>query len=161
MNEDLHYLFRFLVAALLTGVIGWDREATGKSAGIRTHMLVGLSAAVFVTLGELFVVYFHADDNSVQFDPTRIIQAVVAGISFLGAGTIFVSRDRDRVHGLTTAASIWASAAIGMMIGVDRYVLAVGCTVLVFIILRVLNFLDSDRKKSRRFEEANQTVTPQ
>jgi putative Mg2+ transporter-C (MgtC) family protein len=141
---------RFLIAALLAGVIGWDRESIGKSAGVCTHMLVGLSAAVFVTLGELFMLHFDRADGTVQFDPIRIIQAVVAGISFLGAGTIFVSRGRDRVHGLTTAASIWASTAVGMLAGIDRHVLAVTCTLLVLVILRALGFLDSDRQNNQR-----------
>jgi putative Mg2+ transporter-C (MgtC) family protein len=155
MTEDLHYLLRFLIAALLTGIIGWDRDSSGKSAGIRTHMLVGLSSAVFVTLGELFVLHFYRSDDFIQIDPARIIQAIVSGISFLGAGTIFVNRGKDRVYGLTTAASIWASTAVGMLVGIDRYVLAVGCTVFIFIILRMLGFLDTDGSKNKQKAEGD------
>ncbi len=145
--SDLYILLRLAVALLLAGVLGWERESIGKSAGIRTHMLVGLGSALFVVLGELFVQHFRQFDQNMRFDPIRIIEAVVTGISFLGAGTIFVSRGKGQVKGLTTAASIWVTAAVGMAVGLERYLLAVLSTALIFIVLRVLGYLDVTKSK--------------
>lgn len=149
MAQDVNILIRCIVAIALAGVIGWERESVGKSAGIRTHMLVGLGAAIFVALGELFVFRFRAFNENMQIDPIRIIEAVVTGISFLGAGTIFVSRGQEHVKGLTTAASIWTTAAIGMMVGIERYLLAVGVTMLIFVVLHLLRILDTQKPKGQ------------
>lgn len=139
LNTDLNVLFRLAVSLILSGILGWEREQSGKAAGLRTHMLVGMGATLFVVLGELFVFRFRGHNQNMQFDPIRIIEAVVAGVSFLGAGTIFLSHSRDRVRGLTTAASIWITAAVGMVVGLERYLLAVGSTVLIFLVLNVIN----------------------
>lgn len=160
MQTDFNILLRLMVALVLAGILGWERERAGKAAGVRTHMLVGLGAALFVVLGELFVFRFRQYDQNMRFDPIRIIEAVVTGISFLGAGTIFVSRGRDRVTGLTTAASIWATAAVGMTVGLERYVLAVGSTILIFIVLRVLSFLDVIPQEEITKETDGVTPTP-
>jgi putative Mg2+ transporter-C (MgtC) family protein len=142
MYSDLSILFRLFVAVVLCGSLGWEREADGKQAGLRTHILVGVGAAMFVALGESVVRHFGPRYDDMQFDPIRVIEAVVAGISFLGAGTIFVSQGKtQRVEGLTTAAAIWTTAGIGIAIGLERYVLAVGATGLVFCVLRVLGRL--------------------
>jgi putative Mg2+ transporter-C (MgtC) family protein len=134
----LTILLRLLVALILAGVIGWERETVGKSAGVRTHMFVGLGAALFVALGDLVIRDFRLYGDQVRFDPIRLIEAIVAAVGFLGAGTIFVSRDKDRVKNLTTAASLWVTAAIGIAVGLEHYVLAVGSTALVFLVLRLL-----------------------
>lgn len=146
METDLRILARLLIALALAGVMGWERERAGKAAGIRTHMLVGLGAALFVVLGELFVGRFRGLDERMRFDPLRVIEAVVTGVSFLGAGTIFVARGRERVQGLTTAASIWATAAVGITVGLERYTLAVGTTIIVFLVLRFLHYLEPEGK---------------
>ena len=101
-------------------------------------MLVGLGAALFVILGELFVARFTGPKELMRFDPIRIVEAVVTGVSFLGAGTIFVSKGDERVQGLTTAASILVTAAVGMMAGLQFYLLAAGVTALVFMVLHGL-----------------------
>lgn len=142
MYLDLNILLRLAIALGLSCILGWEREHTGKAAGLRTHMLVGMGAALFVVLGELFVLHFREYDENMRFDPLRIIEAVVTGISFLGAGTIFVSRGGERVKGLTTAASIWTTAGVGMLAGLERYVLAAASTLLIFIVLRVPVLLD-------------------
>ena len=145
---DLSALARIAVALLLGGLIGWEREASRRPAGLRTHMLVAMAAALFVVLGDHVVDRFAAQPNNViQADPLRIIEAVVAGVSFLGAGTIFTSRDGshgERVQGLTTAASVWSTAAIGLAVGVERYALAVGATLLVLAVLFVISRLTPD-----------------
>jgi putative Mg2+ transporter-C (MgtC) family protein len=144
MPADVAILLRLLVALILAGAIGWERETVGKSAGIRTHMFVGMGAALFVALGNLVILDFQHYGSMVQFDPIRLIEAIVAAVGFLGAGTIFVARDKDHVKGLTTAASLWATAAIGIAVGLEHYVLAIGATALVFIVLRLLLLLKDD-----------------
>ena len=141
--SDLDILMKLVVAALLSGVLGWEREVFGKQAGLRTHILVGVSAAMFVGLGGALMEYFGRDDEDMQYDPIRVIEATVAAISFLGAGTIFVSRDRgETVKGLTTAAALWATAGVGLAVGLGRFVLASGATALIFVVLHLLGRLE-------------------
>lgn len=142
MNLELVVLLRLAVAVVLTGLLGWEREAVGKAAGLRTHILVGVGSALFVGLSELLVQHFARYDDRLQFDPTRVLEAVVAGVAFLGAGMIFVSRGSSHVHGLTTAASVWSTAGVGMAVGLGRYVLAMGATALLLLVLRGLALLE-------------------
>ena len=143
MNDDLAILFKLVVAAVLSGILGWERETLGKQAGLRTHILVGVSAAMFVGLGEALMDYFGRGVGDTRYDPIRVIEATVAAISFLGAGTIFVSRDRgETVKGLTTAAALWATAGVGLAAGLGRHVLASGATVLIFVVLNLLGRLE-------------------
>ncbi len=155
-GEDLHLLLRLFMAMLLTGALGWERNRAGKSAGIRTHMIVGMGAAFFMILPELIIGHFSQYGDKVKFDPERVIQAVVAGISFVGAGTVFVSKDKDHVKGLTTAASIWTCTAVGMCVGVGRFVLATGATVLLLIILSLVGYLEPEEGESRKFEDGGE-----
>ena len=141
--RELELLSRLLVASLLAGVLGWERETAGKSAGMRTHILVAIGAATFVLIGDIATAHFRAYGTQMAFDPMRIIGAVVTGVSFLGAGTIFVTRGQRRVLGLTTAASIWTTAAVGMLAGFRQYALAAGVTLLVFVVLRVLGVVEA------------------
>ena len=138
LQDDLSIFVRLLAIVVLAGFLGWERERAGKADGLRTHILVGIGSVLFVVLGESFVMRYREFDGSMQFDPIRIVEAVVTGISFLGAGIIFVARDQGKVRGLTTAASIWTTSAVGMVVGLERYVLAVGSTIIIFIVLRFL-----------------------
>jgi putative Mg2+ transporter-C (MgtC) family protein len=145
MELELWILLRLVIAAALSGAIGYERERGGKQAGLRTHMLVAVGAALFVSFNDLFSIESlplappGAPGNfRVQIEPLTIVEAIVTGISFLGAGTIFVSGRQGRVKGLTTAASIWVTAAIGIAVGLERYILAVGSTILILFILHVL-----------------------
>ena len=138
VSDDLAIMLRLVVAMVLAGAMGWERESTGKAAGLRTHMLVGMGAALFVSLAELVVRDFRHAGDALRFDPLRILEAVVAAVGFLGAGTIFVSRNEDHVKGLTTAASIWATAGVGIAVGLERFALATGTTVLILVVLRVV-----------------------
>lgn len=121
---------RLSLAALLGGMLGYEREYKGKAAGLRTHMLVCLGSALFVLLPEQAGVS--------DTDLTRVIQGVVAGIGFLGAGTILKSDTEGKVTGLTTAAGIWMTAAIGIAAGMGREASAVLSTILALIILYIL-----------------------
>jgi putative Mg2+ transporter-C (MgtC) family protein len=143
VHPELQFLIRLLVAAALAAVLGWEREHARKSAGLRTHMLVGIAAALYTAIAQLAVSEMPANPGGLQADPIRVIQAVAIGIGFLGSGVIFVSRHEDRVQGLTTAASIWATAAIGMAAGLEHYVLAVGATIMLLFVLRVLVRFDA------------------
>ena len=148
MKQEAEILLRVVVAIVLTGILGWEREVVGKAAGLRTHMLVGAGAAMFVGLGQLLVLEFQSFGELLRFDPTRLVEAVVAGVSFLGAGSIFFARRNQSVQGLTTAASLWPTAGVGMAAGLGRYVLAIGSTLLVFVILHAFAWLDAKARKS-------------
>jgi putative Mg2+ transporter-C (MgtC) family protein len=142
LATDLAILGRLALTLVLAGAIGWERDRSHKAAGIRTHMLVGLSATLFMALGSLVPQEFRGPAEALSFNPFNIMQAVVTGISFLGAGMIFVSRGKQMVHGLTTAASILATAAMAIAVGLERYLLAVGTTILILLILRTTPALE-------------------
>ena len=141
--SELVLLIRLLVAGVLSAVLGWERETAHKPAGLRTHMLVGVASSLFTVLGELAVTDYPAE-GGLRSDPIRVIQAVAIGIGFLGSGVIFVAKDGDHVVGLTTAASVWATAAVGIAAGSGHYVLAVGSTILLVLVLRGMSRFDRD-----------------
>ncbi len=129
---------------VLGGILGWEREAAGKWAGFRTHVLVCLAALLFVRLGQLLIA-----DSAARFpgaylrtDPTRLIEAIAVGISFIGAGTIFRDSNDPRKRGLTTAASLLTTAPIGIAIALNRYIVAIGVTLLGLFILHTLRRLE-------------------
>ena len=124
MNAELLGALRILLAAVLGAAIGFQREKAHRPAGLRTHILIATGAALFTVISGLAFT---------GGDPSRIAAGVVTGIGFLGAGTI-LHRTRF-VEGLTTAASIWAVAAIGMASGAGLYILSVVATVIVFLVL--------------------------
>jgi putative Mg2+ transporter-C (MgtC) family protein len=131
MSEQWAVLPPVLLALLLTALIGVEREARAKSAGVRTHTLVGFGSAVFVIVSK----YGFADVlavNHVALDPSRIAAQIVSGIGFIGGGLIFV--ERSVVRGLTTAATIWLAAAVGMASGAGLPVLAVTATAAHYLI---------------------------
>lgn len=138
LQGELALLVRLLAAGALAALLGWEREAAHKPAGLRTHMLVGIASALFTVLAELAVGEHPGSDGGLRSDPIRVIQAVAIGIGFLGSGVIFVSKSGESVRGLTTAASIWATAAIGIATGLGYYALAVGATLLLLFVLRVM-----------------------
>src|SRR5688500_93579 len=123
LREELPLLVRLLAAGALAAMLGWERERAHKPAGLRTHMLVGIASALFTVLAELAVRAYPGSDEGLRADPIRVIQAVAIGVGFLGSGVIFVSKTGDSVLGLTTAGSIWATAAVGIAAGLGYYVL--------------------------------------
>jgi putative Mg2+ transporter-C (MgtC) family protein len=140
---QLLLLVRLVAAALLAGVLGWERESARKPAGLRTHMLVGVASALFTVLAELAVAGYPREEG-IRSDPIRVIQAVAIGVGFLGSGVIFVAKSGDSVRGLTTAGSIWATAAIGIAAGLGYYILAVGATILLMLVLRGMSRFDRE-----------------
>jgi putative Mg2+ transporter-C (MgtC) family protein len=135
---ELLLLLRVVSAGALAAVIGWEREHAGKSAGFRTHMLVCMAAALYTAIGTMEFNDAATRPDGLRADPIRVIQAVALGIGFLGSGVIRTAKDSEEILGLTTAASIWATAAIGIAAGFGRFVLAVGATVLLALVLHLL-----------------------
>lgn len=140
MNDDLEFLLRMCLAALLCFSVGWERETRGSPAGDRTYALIGLGAAAFTAIG---VDAFPATAE-------KLIAGVVTGVGFLGAGMI-LKEGRD-VIGLTTAASIWAVAAIGVVIGAGEYLMGIGLCVLILVVLEL------DRLPGARYFEASNVL---
>lgn len=122
----LHWIpvLKLVIAALLGSTVGIEREKSGKSAGLRTYMLVSLGSCLITIVSISFVQ-----------DPARVASHIVEGIGFLGAGAI-IARGKD-VRGLTTAAALWVMAAVGLGVGMGYYLLAITTTILVYIILRL------------------------
>jgi putative Mg2+ transporter-C (MgtC) family protein len=145
---ELALLVRLLAAGALAALLGWEREQAHKPAGLRTHMLVGIASALFTVLAELAVRQVPGHDTGLRADPIRVIQAVAIGVGFLGSGVIFVSKSGDSVRGLTTAGSIWATAAIGIACGLGYYVLAGGTAVLLLGVLHGMARFDVEDSDS-------------
>jgi putative Mg2+ transporter-C (MgtC) family protein len=135
-------VLRMGVALLLGAAIGWERERRDADAGLRTHMLVALGAALFVLV--------PAEAGMTPEDLSRVVQGIVSGIGFLGAGAVLKSSDEGRIHGLTTAATVWATAAIGIAAGLGREATAVLATVLVLVVLAALRRLGQRIQGSAR-----------
>ena len=130
----LDLLVRLVLATVLGGAIGWEREASAKPAGLRTTILICLGATVFT---DLSIRFGGLAVGSGAADPTRIAAQIITGIGFLGAGTIIQAR--GTVTGLTTAATLWVVAGIGMAVGNGSYIEAVGATLLVLVVLVLLS----------------------
>src|SRR6266700_5724919 len=135
-------LLRLMVALLIGAFIGLEREIHERSARMRTLALVSLGAALFTAISAYGFVDI-ARSLHVLYDPTRIASYIVAGIGFLGGGTIFLSRQNEKVKGLTTAATIWVIAAVGIACGVGMILAALVTTAMVLIILFLLPLAES------------------
>ena len=134
------YILRIVIAAILGGAIGLEREYRAKGAGFRTHFLVALGSALLMVLsqyGFMDLLKEHSD-LSIRLDPARIAAQVVTGIGFIGAGTIIFQK--HVIKGLTTAAGIWVVGAIGMTCGAGMYILSIATTILVLLGLEAMNF---------------------
>lgn len=132
-------VLRMLLAAALGAAIGYDREVRNRPAGLRTHMLTAVAAAVFTVI--TLEVFHQARQLQPDggFDPIRVVEAVTAGVAFLAAGTIIQSR--GNVHGLTTGAAMWLTGAVGVAVGFGMYIIAVLTTLLALLILVVVSLL--------------------
>ncbi|MCY0385785.1 MgtC/SapB family protein [Robbsia sp. Bb-Pol-6] len=130
LSQWTQLLIRLSVAIVLSGALGYERESRRSAAGLRTHMLVGLGAAIFILI--------PLQSGMTIIDMSRVLQGLIAGIGFLGAGAIIKVDKNREVYGLTTAASLWLTAAIGVSAGMGREATAVISTVLALIILSLL-----------------------
>jgi len=140
VSQDGTFVVRLLVAMVLGGLVGMERQTRGRAAGLRTNILVCLgSAAIIVAFQKLSLEFNMGAESVIRMDPARAAAGVITGIGFLGAGTIVKSK--DFVRGLTTAASIWVVSAIGVTVGLGEYVIAVVLTLLVLVALYALHRL--------------------
>ncbi len=146
-NQTLEVFFKIFLTVLLTGIIGAERFARHKGAGMRTHILIGVGSTLLVlTSYHVFAIYKDVGNT----DPSRIIAAIVTGIGFLCAGTIIRS-EGSTVVGLTTAASCWVAAGIGIAVGVGDYISATVTTVVVFWVL--FGFRSAEKKLESFFKK--------
>lgn len=147
INNLIQNVFTILLAASVGCFIGWEREKRNRPAGLRTYALVCVgSAIVMVTSFELF----HAYSAYTSLDPTRLGAQVISGIGFLGAGTII--RDRFSVKGLTTAASLWTVACIGLMIGSRMYTLSIIVTAVIYYVLHKIHSVEEIKGKKLNYK---------
>lgn len=130
-STELQLFGKIIIAAFLGGLVGLEREVAERPAGLRTHMLVCATSSFLVTLATLMVTSFDPQ-NLINTDPIRVVEAIIVGISFLGAGTILkYSREGEKtVEGLTTSASILSVSAIGIAVALNVFILAIGVTLL-------------------------------
>lgn len=140
---QLDIIFRLVIAAILGAILGFEREYVGKSAGLRTYMLVSMGSALFTILSaEGFGEYVGVT----AFDPSRIVSQIVVGVGFIGAGLIIFQEKENRIRGLTTAAGLWVVAAIGAAVGLRFYSEAVFLTIFIVIILAITRYFDIEKR---------------
>lgn len=150
--RQLEVAAQVVIAGFLGGLIGLERELANRPAGVRTHAVLGAAAALLVGTADLLVEHFisRTPDDLLQVDPIRVVEAVVTGVAFLGAGTIFRHRgpDDDSIEGLTTAASLLLVAAIGVAVAIRQLLLALLVTIVTLVLLRVVGrFLKKNDKR--------------
>jgi len=137
---EYEFILRIFCAALLGGVIGLEREYRAKEAGLRTHFLVALGSALFMIVSAYgFEGVMTTAEH--RWDVSRVAAQVVSGIGFIGAGTIIFHKSENVVRGLTTAAGLWVTAAIGLACGGGMYVLSIASTLMVLLGLEAFNFM--------------------
>jgi putative Mg2+ transporter-C (MgtC) family protein len=141
---QLVILGQIVLAMILGGIIGFERELANKPAGFRTHTLVGGASAAFMGISVASAHYFSPElgMHGVSADLLRIAAAIITGVSFLGAGTIFKDVGSGKVGGLTTAATIWVSAAVGMATATGQLLVALGLTLLALAVLRGMKWFE-------------------
>jgi putative Mg2+ transporter-C (MgtC) family protein len=137
MLADAQIIIRLILSVVLGGLIGLERQLHRRAAGLRTHIMVSLGSCL-IMLTSLYV--FDIYNNRVPLDPTRLAAGVITGIGFLGAGAII--RDREGVKGLTTAASLWVVAGIGLAVGSGFYLGGIFTTVLALVALVLLRYIE-------------------
>ena len=144
--NDLIMLGQLLLSLFLGSLIGLERQLARKPAGFRTYALVSLSSTIFTIISETLALQY-ANVPNFSFDPSRIASQIIVGISFIGAGVIIYQK--SKIRGITTAASLWVTAAIGMAVGFKLYTLAILSTCLVLIILIVFYFFIENRLEKK------------
>lgn len=152
VHNQLFILMNVAIASLLTGIVGFEREKFDKPAGIRTNMIVGGAVALLISLGDAIVMHFQEQGyvDYINTDPTRIIQAIIVGVSFIGAGTVLQIEEKKKIKFLTTAATILFSTAIGIAVALQLYILAVTTTAFIIFINYVIAFIDRKIKQYHR-----------
>lgn len=144
------------IAGFLGGLIGLERELANRPAGLRTHAVLAAAAALFVGVTDLLLSQFANDTapGILRADPIRVVEAIVTGVGFIGAGTIFRHRHSDAIEGLTTAASMLLVAAIGIAVAMRQLLLAAVVTILTLVLLRIVGNLVNAATAARRKSDA-------
>ena len=140
--QQLSVIIDASIAAFLGSLIGWERDRAGKSAGPRTMALVGSASAAIVAIGAI------VGETSRYGDPTRALHAIITGIGFLGAGLIFTDKRSKGIQGVTTAATVFSTAAVGVAVGLGFQIAGVGLTVIILIILRSTQVIEKSINRS-------------
>ena len=140
--QQLSVIIDAVIAAILGSLIGWERDRAGKSAGPRTMALVGSASATIVAIGAVLNI---ASQNG---DPTRALHAIITGIGFLGAGLIFTEKHSPGIQGVTTAATVFSTAAVGVAVGLGFQIVGAGLTVVILIILRSTQVIEKSTNRN-------------
>jgi putative Mg2+ transporter-C (MgtC) family protein len=145
LHDQLELFIRVLIAATLGGIVGFEREMAKRPAGMRTHALLAAAACMLVGLADILVAHFaiHSFPDLLRADPVRVVEAIVTGTAFLGAGTIFRHTGTSHVEGLTTAASLLLVAGIGVAVAIGQLLLAGGVVVLALLLLGVARHFET------------------
>lgn len=150
-TEYVYYILRIIIAGICGCLIGFERKVRSKGAGVRTHCVVACAAALMIIISKYafydVVLDGFAMGADIRLDPSRVASTIVSGVGFLGAGTIFVHK--NKISGLTTAAGIWATSGVGMAIGAGMYLVGIAATIIIVLsqVLLHMNFkfLQEDR----------------
>lgn len=150
-SDQVDLLIQIAVAMVLGAALGLERERAQKPAGFRTLVLISGTCALLVGLARVMTADFGAlfPPGLARADPVRVIQSIVIGVSFLGAGTIFRRSENAMVEGLTTAATVLLASAIGIAAALNQYIVAIGVTVLALIVLRALGLIEGGTRRGR------------
>lgn len=146
---QIDLLIEIAVAMVLGAVLGLERELARKPAGLRTQVLIAGTSALLVGLSRVMTAQFSVlfPPGMARADPVRVIQSIVIGVSFLGAGTIFRRKESDVVEGLTTSATVLLASAIGIAAALNQFIVAIGITVIALIVLRVMTLIEGSRRR--------------
>lgn len=134
INSVLQVTIRIVVAGILGGIIGYEREVKGKAAGLRTHMLLAMGTVIVLVVARL--------DGIPMSEMSKVIEGLVTGVGFLGGGAILKLSDKQEIRGVTTAASIWSTSAIGIAVGLGQIWIGVLSAIVVWMILSVVGYLE-------------------
>ncbi len=147
---QLNIVYRLVLAAVLGAVLGFEREYVGKSAGLRTYMLVSFGSALFTILSSEGLSGYVGISS---FDPSRVISQIVVGVGFIGAGLIIFQE--NKIRGLTTAAEMWVVAAIGATVGLNLYIVAIFSTIFVLTVLSLTRLFNLEEKIEKLAKREN------
>lgn len=150
ITSQLWILLDVVIASVLAGIVGFEREYAQKPAGFRTNMIVAGAACLLVAICNPLIKFIEAevDVDYIDTDPIRVMQAIVIGVSFIGAGTVLKSSKKQNVRFLTTAATLLYSTGIGISVAVQQYVLAIGLTLIILSINFLANLLINKLEKN-------------
>ncbi len=146
---EMRVMMDVIIASVLCGIIGFEREIGEKPAGMRTNMLVGGAVALLISLGQVIIMHYSrlGIDAIIKADPVRIIQAIIVGVSFIGAGTVLQIQSEYKIKFLTTAATILFSTGIGIAVALHQYYLAGAVTIFILIINFLMAWAGNKLKK--------------